>query len=73
MLALGHPVSDASTHRGRVVASVSHLTADQLPALRRAAGTAATRIEHSCRCTVRGYEVRARVPGRGVLVVASGP
>ncbi len=73
MLALGHPVSDASTRRGRVFASVSDLSADQLPGLRRAADLATRRIRRSCRCTVRGYEVRARVPGRGVLVVTAGP
>jgi len=73
MLALGHPVSDVSDAHGRVRAAVSGVTADQLPALRRAAAIAARRIARSCRCTVRGYAVRARVPGRGVLVVASGP
>jgi hypothetical protein len=70
MLALGHPVSDASDRNGYVVAAISGVSASDLPAIRRAAATAGRRISHTCRCTMRGYEVRARVPGRGVLVVA---
>jgi hypothetical protein len=73
MLSLGHPVTDVSAHDGRVRAAVSGISAADLPAVRRAAATAARRIERSCRCAVRSYAVRARVPGRGVLVVAAGP
>jgi hypothetical protein len=32
---------------------------------------AARRVADHCRCRVRGYEVRARIPGRGLLVVVS--
>ena len=73
MLALGQPISDASTHNGRVLASVAPLRADQLAAVRRAARIAARRVERNCRCRLRGYEIRTRVPGRGVQVVAAGP
>jgi len=73
MLALGHPVTDVSADHGRLRAAVTGISADDLPGLRRAAAVASRRIERSCRCTVRSYTVRARVPGRGVLVVAAGP
>jgi hypothetical protein len=71
MLALGHPVTDASDRNGHIVASVSGVRASDLPDIRRAAATAGHRVARTCRCTMRGYEVRARVPGRGVLVIAS--
>jgi hypothetical protein len=70
MLALGHPVTGAEVHRGHVVADISGLRASDLPEVRRAAATAGRRVSRTCRCDMRGYEVRARVPGRGVLVVA---
>lgn len=71
MLSLGQPVSEASDRNGYVIAAVSGVTASDLPDIRRAAATAGRRVSHTCRCDMRGYEVRARVPGRGVLVVAS--
>lgn len=71
MLALGHPVSDASDTNGHVVAAISGVSASDLPAIRRAAATAGRRVSRTCRCRMHGYEVRARVPGRGVVVVAS--
>ena len=70
MLSLGHPVSDAYVHDGYVVVSISGIDASDLPDIRRAASTAGRRVSRTCRCTMRGYTVRARVPGRGVLVVA---
>ena len=70
MLSLGQPVSDASDRNGYVVVSISGIDASDLPDIRRAAATAGRRVSRTCRCTMRGYAVRARVPGRGVLVVA---
>jgi hypothetical protein len=71
MLSLGRPVTDAEDRNGYVIAAISGLHASDLPDVRRAAAVAGRRVARTCRCDMRGYEVRARVPGRGVLVVAS--
>ena len=71
MLSLGQPVTDAYDRNGYVVAAISGVHASDLPYVRRAAATAGRRVARTCRCDMRGYAVRARVPGRGVLVVAS--
>ena len=65
-------VSDASDRAGFVTVSVSGVHTTDLRALSGDAARAARRVSRSCRCRLRGYRVLARVPGRGVLVVASG-
>ncbi|MDX6522971.1 MAG: hypothetical protein QOI17_484 [Gaiellales bacterium] len=71
MLSQGQPVSDVSDRHGFVTASIAGIRTSQLEQVKAAAATAARRVARTCRCRVRGYEVRARVPGRGVQVVAS--
>jgi hypothetical protein len=65
-------VSDASDRAGYVTVSVSGVGGSDLPALSNDSAAAAGRVARSCRCRLRGYRVFARVPGRGVVVVASG-
>jgi hypothetical protein len=72
MTSFNHPVDSADDRNGFVTMTVAGVDASQLLGLRSAASHAADRVARSCRCTVRGYQVLAHVPGRGVLVVASG-
>ncbi len=72
MTSFNHPVDSADDRNGFVTMTVTGVDSSQLLGLRSAASRAADRVSHSCRCTVRGYQVLTRVPGRGVLVVASG-
>jgi hypothetical protein len=71
MTSFDHPVSSAADHNGFVTVTVAGVDPSQLGALSSAAARAADRVLHSCRCRLSGYEVLARVPGRGVQVVAS--
>jgi hypothetical protein len=72
MTSFDHPVESADDHNGFVTMTVSGIDPSQLTGLSAAASRAADRVSRSCRCTLRGYQVLARIPGRGVLVVASG-
>jgi hypothetical protein len=65
-------VSDASDRAGYVTVSVSGVPGDDLRGLSSDSAAAARRVARSCQCRVRGYRVLTRVPGRGVVVVASG-
>jgi hypothetical protein len=71
MTSFDHPVSSAGVRNGFVTLTVAGIDPSQLGALSTAAARAADRVSHSCRCRLSGYEVLARVPGRGVQVVAS--
>jgi hypothetical protein len=71
MLSFDHPVTTAGDSHGYIIATVAGVDASQLAALSRAAQRSAARVSRNCRCDLRGYEVRARIPGRGVQVVAS--
>ncbi|TMB85923.1 MAG: hypothetical protein E6J45_14675 [Chloroflexi bacterium] len=71
MMSLHQPVSSAGDHNGFVTLTVAGVDPARLGALSSAAARAADRVSHSCRCRLSGYEVLARVPGRGVQVVAS--
>jgi hypothetical protein len=71
MTSFDHPVTTIGDRNGYITATIAGVDADQLPALSRAARRSAARVSRNCRCHVRGYEVRALVPGRGVQVVAS--
>jgi hypothetical protein len=71
MTSFDHPVTTVGDHNGYIVATIAGLDPSQLPALSRAASRSAARVSLNCRCRLRGYEVRARIPGRGVQVVAS--
>ena len=65
-------VSDASDRAGYVTVAVSGVRGTDLTALSSDSAAAARRVAHACRCRLRGYRVLTRVPGRGVVVVASG-
>jgi hypothetical protein len=71
MTSLHHPVSSAGDHNGFVTVTVAGVDPSQLGELSVAAARAADRVSLSCRCRLSGYQVLARVPGRGVQVVAS--
>jgi hypothetical protein len=71
MTSFDHPVTTIGDRNGYIVATVAGVDPSQLPALSRAARRSAARVSRVCRCDLRGYEVRARIPGRGVQVVAS--
>jgi hypothetical protein len=71
MLSFDHPVTTVGDSNGYIIATVAGVDPSQLPSLSRAAQRSAARVAHSCRCNLRGYEVRALIPGRGVQVVAS--
>jgi hypothetical protein len=66
------PVLSAGDRRGVVTVTLASEDGMHLGGIDQIASLAARRVAEHCRCEVRGYRVLARVPGRGVLVVASG-
>jgi hypothetical protein len=72
MTSMDVPVLSASDRRGVVTITLASEDGRHLGGIDEIAARAARRVARHCRCQVRGYRVRARVPGRGVLVVASG-
>jgi hypothetical protein len=71
MTSFDQSLTTVDDHNGYIIATVAGVDPTQLPALSRAARRSAARVSHTCRCHLRGYEVRARIPGRGVQVIAS--
>ena len=72
MTSMHVPVLSASDRGGVVTITLASEDGRHLGGIDEIAWRAAHRVSVHCRCELRGYRVRARVPGRGVLVVASG-
>jgi hypothetical protein len=71
MASMNEPLASASDWNGYVTMNLAGLGVSDAARLRAVTRRAARRVADHCRCRVRGYEVRARIPGRGVLVVVS--
>jgi hypothetical protein len=71
MAAMNEPLAGASDWNGYVTMTLAGLGVSDPARLHAVTRRAARRVADHCRCRVRGYEVRARIPGRGVLVVVS--
>jgi hypothetical protein len=71
MRSFDHPVARSSDHNGVVTLMMTGVLPSDLVAIRSAAARSAERVVASCHCHLRGYEVLARLPGRGVQVVAA--
>jgi hypothetical protein len=71
MTSFDQPVSSAGDSGGFITVTVAGIDPSNLGSISSAAARAAVRVSRSCRCRLRGYEVLARVPGRGVQVIAS--
>jgi hypothetical protein len=71
MTSFSHPVARAGESNGVVTLMMTGVEPADLPGIRSAAARSAERVVRSCRCHMRGWEVLARLPGRGVQVVAA--
>ena len=71
MASMNEPLAGASDWNGYVTMTLAGLGVSDPARLHAVTRRAARRVADHCRCRVRGYEVRARIPGRGVLVVVS--
>ena len=71
MAAMNEPLTSASDWNGYVTMTLAGLGVSDPARLHAVTRRAARRVADHCRCRVRGYEVRARIPGRGLLVVVS--
>ena len=71
MAAMNEPLTSARDWNGYVTMTLAGLGVSDPARLHAVTRRAARRVADHCRCRVRGYEVRARIPGRGLLVVVS--
>jgi len=71
MASMNEPLASASDWNGHVTMTLAGLGVSDPARLHAVTRRAARLVADHCRCRVRSYEVRARIPGRGLLVVVS--